>query len=180
MTMNKALCALTLAAVLGASLSTAAVAGRGDDRGPGPMQTLNFDAMDADKDDKVTKAESDAFHAARTKAADTNADGKLSAEELAAMQIKEMMARATDRAAKMIEKLDTDGDKMLSDTEFAAAPGRAEMFKKIDADGDGAITKVEADDAIERMKHRGHGRGGKHGRDDHGDDHGGDQDGSNN
>ena len=139
----------------------------------GPLQDLNFEILDADKDGKVTKAEVDAATAARSKAADTNADGKLSAEELAAMQIKAMTERATQRAAKMIEKLDTDGDKMLSDVEFAAGKGRADMFEKIDADGDGAITKVEADDArarMQRMQERGHGRGGKHGRGDRDDD----------
>ena len=174
MKMNFALSALALAAVFGASASSAAMAGRGDDMGH--MQELNFETLDADKDGKVTKAEVDAAATARFKTADTNADGKLSAEELAAMQIKAMSERATARTAKMIEKLDTDGDKMLSDVELAAGKGRVDMFEKIDADGDGAITKGEADDARARMQDRGHGRGGKHGRGDKGDDH----DGSNN
>ena len=168
MKIDFALSALTLAAFVGAGLTTAAIAGRGDDIGP--LQDLNFEILDADKDGKVTKAEVDAATAARIKAGDTNADGKLSAEELAAMQIKAMTERATQRAAKMIEKLDTDGDKMLSDVEIAAGKGRADMFEKIDADGDGAITKVEADDARARMHERGRGRGGKHGRGDRGDD----------
>lgn len=168
---NFTLSELTLVAVLGAGLSTAALAGHGHDMGP--LQEMNFDAMDADKDGKVTKVEIDAYHAARMKAADTNADGKLSAEEMAAMQIAEMTTRATERAAKMIENLDTDGDKMLLDLEMAAAKGRGKMFDKIDADGDGAITKVEADAARERMKGHGRGRGGKHGHGDHGDNQGG-------
>jgi len=171
MKLNFTLSALTLAAVMGTGLSTEAIAGRGDDIGP--LQELNFNALDADKDRKVTMAEIDASHAARTKAADTNADGKLSAEELAAMQIKAMTERAVARAAKMIENLDTDGDKMLTDIELAAGKGRAEMFARVDTDGDGAITTAEAETARARMKERGHGRGGKHGR--------GDQpDGSNN
>lgn len=165
------LSALILVAVVGAGLSTAAFAGRGDDIGP--LQELNFDALDADKDGKVTKAEVDASHAMRTKAADINADGKLSVEELAAMQIKAMTERATARAAKMTKKLDTDGDKMLTDAELAAGKNRADMFARIDTDGDGAITKAEAETARARMKERGHGRGGKHGRGD-------DRDGSNN
>ena len=174
MKMDFALSALTLAAVLGAGVSSAAMAARGDDMGA--MQELNFETLDADKDGKVTTAEVDAASAARFQTADANADGKLSAEELAAMQIKTMRERATARAAKMIEKLDTDGDKMLSDVEMAAGKGRVDMFEKIDADGDDAITKAEADAARKRMQDRGCGRGGKHRHGDKGDD----QDGSNN
>lgn len=166
------LAGMTLAAMLTASLSTAAFAGRGDDMGfkDGPMHGLIFETLDADKDGKVTKAEMDAAAAARTKAADTNADGKLSVEELAAMQIRAMTERANVRATKMIAKLDTDGDKLLSEVEMLAAKGHGDVFEKMDTDGDGAITKAEADDARARMKERG--RGGKHGR--------GDKDGSNN
>ena len=171
MKMNFALSALTLAAFVAAGLSTAAFAGRGDDMGP--LLELNFDALDGDKDGKLTRAEIDASHAARTKAADTNADGKLSAEELAAMQIKAMTERVTVRAAKMIGKLDTDGDKLLTDAELAASKDRGDMFARIDTDGDGAIIKAEAETARVRMKERGHRRGGKHGRGDN-------QDGSDN
>ena len=173
MKMNNTLSAVTLAALIGAGLSTAALAERGDEQGMGGQQWLNFETMDTDKDGAVTKAEADAFHAARVKVADTNADGKLSAEELAAMQVKAMTERATERATRMIEMLDTDGDKMLSDAEFAAAKGRADMFEKIDTDSDGAITKAEADNAMNRMKDRGHGRRGKHGKDDRGHGHDG-------
>lgn len=168
MKMNFALSAMTLAAMLGAGLSTAAVAGRGDDMGV--LQDLNFETLDVDKDGNVTRAEMAAAAAARIRAADTNADGKLSAGELAAMQLKAMTDRVARRAAKMIEKLDTDGDKMLSDVELAAGNGRADMFARVDTDNDGAISKVEAEAERERMKDRGHGRVGKHGGGKHGDD----------
>ena len=173
MKMTNALSALTLAAMLGAGLTTTANAARGDDLGA--LQGFSFAVMDADKNGNLTKAEVDAAFAARQKAADTNADGKLSAEEIAAMQIKEMSERATARAAKMIENLDTDGDKMLTDIELAAGK-RGKVFDKIDANADGSITEVEIDDAKERMKDRHHGRGGKHGKGDRGDD----QDATNN
>lgn len=143
--------------------------------GMGKGMAFDFAALDADKDGKVTQAEVDAFHAAKVKAADTNADGKLSAEELAAMQMAAMQQRAADRAAKMITKLDTDADGMLSVAEMAARPGAGRMFQMMDTDSDGAITQAEADAAQQAMQdHRGgkqgkggHGKGG-HGKDGHG------------
>lgn len=126
---------------------------------------FDFAALDADKDGKVTKAEVDAFHAAKVKAADTNADAKLSAEELAAMQLAAMQQRAADRAGKMIAKLDTDADGMLSEAEMAARPNAGRMFTMMDTDGDGAITQAEADAAKQAMQEH---RGGKHGKGGHG------------
>jgi hypothetical protein len=161
--MNKSKLAGSAMIVVAALMGAAAFA---QDAGLVPMQAKHgFDivAMDADKDGKVTKAEADAFHAAKVKAADTNADGKLSAEELAAMQAAMMQARMADRAAAMVTKLDTDKDGFLSEAELAAAPMRGKMFDKMDADGDGAVTQAEVD-AMQDMRGKGHGKGhGKHG-----------------
>lgn len=126
---------------------------------------FDFATLDADKDGKVTKAEVDAFHAAKVKAVDTNADGKLSAEELAAMQMAAMQQRAADRSARMIANLDTDADGMLSEAEMAARPNAGRMFEMMDTDGDGAITQAEADAAKQAMQDH---RGGKHGKGGHG------------
>ena len=104
------------------------------------------------KDGKVTKAEVDAFHAAQVKAADANGDGKLSADELATMQISAMTARITARAAKMVELMDTDKDGALSAAELAVPPGPEMMFDKIDANSDGAITQAEVDAAKQAMQ----------------------------
>lgn len=163
---NFTLSTLALAALVATGLSTAAMAQRGDEMGMGP--DLNFDLLDADKDGKITKVEMDAARDARTKAADTNGDGMLSAEELAAMHAKRMAERAALRATKLVEKLDTDGDKMLSPAEMTAGQRDGDMFAKVDADGDGGITKAEADTAREKMKAHGRGRGGKHGKGDRG------------
>lgn len=153
--------AIALVAVACAGFSTTAFAGPGRDMGMGPMQEVNFDLADTDKDGKLTKVEIDVARAARIKAADANADGLLSAEELAAMHIKAMTERATDRASKMVTKLDSDGDKLLSPAEMSASEHDNDMFEKVDTDGDGAITKAEADAAREKMKHRGHGAKGQ-------------------
>ena len=167
---NFTLSALTLAGVLGAGLSTAALAENGGmGMGMWPMPGFDFAALDADKDGKVTKAEMEAFRAARVAEVDANKDGLLSGDELAAMHLKMMTERANTMAAQMVAKLDTDGDKLLSASELAARPGPERMFEMVDTDNDGAITQAEADAAKQKMQERG-GRGGKghHGRGHHG------------
>lgn len=175
---------IVVAALIGAA-AWAQDAGVMPDPMHGPMKGHGFDiaAMDSDKDGKVTKAEVEAFQAARMKEADANADGKLSADELVAMRVKAMSARMSEHAAEMVKNLDTDADGLLSATELAARPGPAAMFDKIDANSDGAVTQAEVD-AMQAQMHemRGkHGRHGKHhkmgmmGGDDHGDMMGDDQ-----
>ncbi len=159
---NFTLSALTLAGVLAAGLSTAAFAENRDGMGMGHMPAFDFTTLDADKDGKVTQAEVDAAHAARVAEVDANKDGLLSGDELAAMHLKMMTERANTMAADMVNKLDTDGDKLLSAAEMAARPGAGKMFEMVDTDSDGAITQAEADAAKEKMAERGHGkRGGK-------------------
>ena len=166
---------LALAAVTGAALSTAAMADRGDMMGMGggmggPLAALDFAAMDADKDGKLTQAEIDAFRASEVAAADADKDGKLSAAEVSAMQVKRMQARADDMAARMIERLDADGDGLLSAAEFAARPAPDRLMEMADTDGDGALSEAEIDAAQEHMAEmrgpgdgHGHGRGHGHG-----------------
>lgn len=157
MTLKKTLALLTLSAVLAGSVSTLAQAEGRDGRGPMPM--MNFDAIDADKDGSITTAEFDAFRAAEFAKADTNADGQVSAEELAAKQLVDMTLRATDMASKMIERMDENADGQLSAEEMANGPRAPSMFERADADGNGSISKAE----IEAMKDE-MGKHGKHHR----------------
>lgn len=163
-----ALTILALSAVTGAALSTAALAGPGrmgggEEMGMGPM--LDFAAVDADKDGKITEAELTAWRAAQAVEIDTDKDGKLSATELAAGRLAEMQARATEMADRMVERLDTDGDKLLTASELAARPGPAMLFDRADADGDGAVTQAELDALRDEgpMGHGGKGHGRGHG-----------------
>lgn len=153
MTLKKTVTLLALSAVLAGSVSTLAQAEGMDGRGPMPM--LNFEAIDADNDGKITTAEFDAFKAAEFAKADTNADGQVSADELAAKHIADMTLRAADMAAKMIERMDANADGQLSADEMAQGPRAPTMFERADADGDGAISKAEADAMQEKMGHHG-------------------------
>ena len=87
MTIRSPLATLTLAALASAALSTAALADRdgqsgGMHQGRGALQALDFNAIDTDG--KLTQAELDAFRAAKVAGIDTDADGMISAAELAA------------------------------------------------------------------------------------------------
>jgi Ca2+-binding EF-hand superfamily protein len=158
--------ALTLAAILGvvtiAALPLAAQDGdMGMGNGPGMMPA--FDTLDSDKDGSITPAELAAYRQTMVAGTDANADGKLSPEELAAQDMRQMTARASDRAARMVLMLDVDGDGLLSVDELAAGPGPAQMFDRMDADGDGALSRAEATQDRMRGHRDGRGPGGRHG-----------------
>jgi hypothetical protein len=176
---------MTMAALM---LGTAVIAdsmGAGEMGGAGMMMggaEMDFAAMDGDKDGKVSKDEVAAFRAARVTAADANGDGKLSVEEISAMQLKAMQQAAGTMAQRMIDRLDSDGDKMLSVAEMMERPMPEAMFDRMDTNEDGFIDQAEADAAKAQMMERGKGRGqhGKGGHDGHKGDHDGQmgQDGS--
>lgn len=171
MTPKTVLSVLTVATLLGASFATVSYADgprKGGDR-MGMEQAFNFEAMDADKDGKVTQAEIQAFHAAKIAALDTNGDGNISAEELTAGREARKAERAAERSARMIESLDANDDGVLSIAELEARGGdrgeerMARMFDKVDTDDDGAISLAEAEAAKKMMHKRGKGKGHGHG-----------------
>jgi Ca2+-binding EF-hand superfamily protein len=148
--------------LMGAALGSAALAdrgmggmgGMGGPGGPGAMLMENFDAIDTNKDGKITQDEIAAHRAAEFAAADTNGDGQLDAEELAAQMLKQMLAR---QAARMIENLDDDGNGALSTAEMREGP-MSRNFARIDTDNDGAISKEEAQAAFAKVGKRKDGR----------------------
>lgn len=146
-------------ALMGATLGSAALAergmgGMGGHEGRGPMLLEMFDAIDTNTDGKVTQDELAAHRAAEFAAADTNSDGALSAEELQAHMMAQMLAR---RSAQMIENMDDDGNGSLSVEEMGEGP-MAGNFARIDTDNDGAISKEEAQAVAEKMGKRREGR----------------------
>ncbi len=145
----------------GAGIGGAGMGGMGDE-GMGPMAMFDFAAVDADKDGKITEAELQAHRAAEVAGIDADKDGKISADELKAMHMARMEDRATEMSTRMIERMDSDGDGLLTVAEMAARPAPVRMFGMIDADGDGAVTEAEIAAAQEKMTEmRGSGEGGR-------------------
>lgn len=151
---------VAILALMGAVFASGAMAqeGPGGPEGRGAMLLKMFDSMDADADGKLTEAELEASRAAMFTAADTNADGMLSVEELSAQHLARFTEGLAERTAKMIEHRDNDGDGSLSLAEVDEGPGQRN-FARIDSDDDGAISKVEAEAAMEHMGKRKHRKG---------------------
>ena len=171
---------LALAALISGALGSAALADRMRDHGDGPMGMMmghgpfggpefDFDAVDANKDGKITPEEFKTFRAAQLKAVDTDNDGKITEAELVAEAVKRAETRAKAFAPEMLKDLDADADGVVSVTELQAAGPqmRAKMLRRIDTDGDGAVSKPE----LEAMKAKWDERGGPDGKHGHGHGH---------
>lgn len=172
MTPRTGLAAATLAVLVGATIATALPAtarGPGDGlmgmgpMGGGPDGAMMFEMLDTDGDGRITRAELEAARAETIGGSDANKDGKLSVEELAALEMQMMQRVATARATERVEMLDVDGDGLLSLEELAARPFPARLFARLDADGDEVVTLEEMEAARDRMG-RGEGPRGRHHR----------------
>lgn len=148
-----------LMAVLLSGLVLSAGAAQAEDQRERP----DFATLDLNGDGALSLEELQAQGQARFDAADTDGDGALSADELSAAA----SARAAERTAKMIERLDENGDGVLQLEEMPTrGEDRAErMFDRVDADEDGVISEEEFDTAKERRGdrdgRRGHGPRGR-------------------
>ena len=115
--------------------------------------------LDTDGDGNISRAEADAPKFEMFAAADTNADGALSFDEMNAFREAERERRRAERQQRQFENLDADGNGTVSADEFAA---RGEhMFDRLDANDDGLISAEEAE---ARQGRRGRGHGRRHGR----------------
>ncbi len=146
---------IALIAIAAGTIGAGAALAKGGPGGHGfKGERATFEQLDADGSGEVTQAEMEAAKAARFATVDTNGDGVLSAEELAA----QASAQVAERTAKMIERFDADGDGALSQEEMPK-PRRggdsAKMFERLDADGSGGISKEEFEDG---RKHAGRGK----------------------
>ncbi len=147
-----ALTALAVAGMIAAGSSAMAFGGHKNHgeghRGHGPQ--MNFEELDTNADGKLSKEEMQAGAKGMFGSADANADGKITKEE--------MVAAASERAAKrfdrMIEKHDADKDGALTMDEIKTGKREArmeKMFDRVDADNDGFITQEE----MENMRGKG-------------------------
>jgi len=111
-----------------------------------------FDKLDANHDGVVTADEYVAAAKALYAQFDTQHNGKVTAAEVAASP--KTQERAVHVADRMIQRMDTNGDGVVSQDEFMAAAKT--RFTKIDKNGDGFI------DADEMTGQRWAGKGRQH------------------
>lgn len=109
----------------------------------GAALDIVFDRLDADGDGSISNAEMTDAKTHQFQRADRNGDGQLTAAERAAVQARLDRAKAAMDAGA--DRLDSNGDGTLSLAEFTA---RAPMFALLDIDGDGAVSRAEADRAL--------------------------------
>jgi Ca2+-binding EF-hand superfamily protein len=109
-----------------------------------------FDTLDADNNGQVTEAEMRAAQEARFAAADTNGDGVLSEEEIAARSSQ----RAAERAKRMISRLDSNDDGALSQAELNERRDIGRVFARLDANDDGSISEDEFAEGRKKMRKR--------------------------
>lgn len=128
--------------------------------GGNPGQML--EQIDTNGDGDITRAEADAFRAARFADADANNDGVLTQDELTAHHEAERAERRAARQSEMFARMDADGDGVISEAELGGE--RIDrLFEHVDTDGDGVITEEERETAHENRPDR---RGERRGRGD--------------
>jgi Ca2+-binding EF-hand superfamily protein len=126
-----------------------------------------FSVADADSNGVLSSDELAEYSKRKSEAKiaemDTNTDGEIDAAELTANIKSKSDEMAAKRAAKMIEKLDADGNGTLSTSEFPKKSMPNRIFNHIDANDDGALSANEIATAADKMsikvKHGGEGKG---------------------
>ena len=110
--------------------------GRGERGGMmrGEMFRALFTAADADADGSVTAEELAALRTAKVGAADTNADGALTLQEFQTLWLEAMRPRLVDA----FQHVDADADASITAAEVDALT--ANLMARIDSNGDGAIS----------------------------------------
>lgn len=101
------------------------------------MMDQMFDKFDVDKDGAVSKAEISQVRKAELAKYDANKDGKLSLDEFQNLWLE----LARDRMVDHFQRLDNNGDAVVSEDEVASPMDR--MMSFMDQNGDGMLTKKE-------------------------------------
>jgi hypothetical protein len=101
----------------------------------------HMDQVDTNKDGKISKAEHDAAHARRLATLDRDKDGFVTYAEQKAAREAWKAQREAQAAERFTQRLDKDGDGRVSVAEMGSRG--AGMFERMDANGDGVVTQDE-------------------------------------
>ena len=119
-------------------------------------ERISFETVDTDGNGLVTQAELDALRDTKFAALDSNGDGSLTQEEFSERATRRAVARARRRSEKVFQRLDSDGDGLVSFDKFKAAQDSRRdsgkgMIARLDTNGDGAVSEAEFDVGKERQ-----------------------------
>lgn len=117
------------------------------------MMATMMDRMDTDRDGSVSRAELDAMRKSEVGKHDANGDGKLTLGEFEGL----WLSFVRDRMVDGFQKLDRDGDAVLTEDEIARPLNR--MMSWLDRNDDDKLSKKE-------MRHKNHRWGGRRDHDD--------------
>lgn len=147
---------LTIAALITFGLGGVTYTALAQEHDGPPPRGPNLEAVDTNQDGNITRDEMAAHGANRFMSADTNGDNLVSSDEFAAFIEAERERRHEELQARRFAKLDSNGDGVVSADEHAsAAEARMDrMFERIDTDGDGVITEAEREAAKDHMRER--------------------------
>ena len=99
---------------------------------------ISFGEIDTNGDGQITQEEMAAIGQLRFNSIDTNNDGAITAEEIAVR----MNATSASRAERLIERRDANNDGMLTLDEMGGnRAGRG--FERIDSNSDGVVSEAE-------------------------------------
>jgi len=138
--MNK-LGIFTLTAAL--SFSPLALANHDGADGEHCERHSSLSKADKNGDGFIDKTEAQAMHEKHFDEMDTNHDGKLSKDEIAACKHSGMKNSMHEKGTQAFNKADKDSDGTLDRAEAKALPHVAKNFDAIDADKDGTVDREE-------------------------------------
>ena len=148
--------------VAGAGMALAQGPGFGKNAGRGGP-AMDFATLDADGSGEITTEDLDALRASRFAELDTDGDGGVTLEEFSA----HAEAMASARASEMFERLDADGDGVLSRDVLESRMNRGpnpRLITRMDTDESGGVSAEEFEAAQAQMaERRQNGRKGERG-----------------
>ncbi|MEM6308192.1 MAG: calcium-binding protein [Pseudomonadota bacterium] len=141
------------------AMTTASLVGPVQAAGQGDYQPPVFADMDTNGDGQISKAELQAFMAAkaadRFAQMDSNQDGSVTRAEIVAMASGDAQSRAERRADKMLDRLDANGNGALETDELKPFENRGDrVFARLDQDDNGSLSEDEFERLIQRMGKR--------------------------